>query len=64
MPLACHPSQLHLRINFGFLGLEEGLSTINQDQGPKIRSIFKGPYCDVRVLSLSPVANTTERPSP
>ena len=64
MPLACQPSQLHLRINFGFLGLEEGLSTIDQDQGAKIRSIFKGPYCDVRVLSLSPVAKTTERPSP
>lgn len=54
MPLACHPSQLHLRIDFG---LEEGVSTINRDRGPKIRSIFKGPYCDVRALRLSAVAN-------
>lgn len=33
MPLACHSSQLHLRINFGFLGLEEGLS--NYKPGPR-----------------------------
>ena len=61
MPLACHPSQLRLRKNFGFLVfLEEDLSTINQHRGPKIRNSFKGSYCDVRVVSLSPVASATE----
>lgn len=35
MPLACHSSQLHLRINFGFLWFEEACHNYKPTEGQK-----------------------------